>query len=117
MTDAGRTGAARPSLANRATTACIAGAVVLLLAAIAPVAAVLALRDHGLVVLGAYLTFWRWGLPIVLLAAATGFVLGADRTTVLFNHGLLVARPRDWPRSIAVWTALAGYAVLGAVLP
>jgi hypothetical protein len=77
-----------------------------ILAALAPLAVVIFLRDHGIGLLYLYASFVHWGLAVSALAALTGFICGADRTIVLSHHLLLTARPRDMPLTAGMWSAL-----------
>ena len=105
------------SLANRAVTALFAGCAMAVLAALAPLGAVIFLRDHGIGLLDLYASFAHWGLPVAVLAAATGFVCGADRTIVLSHHLLLTARPRDARLTAGLWSALLLCAAARTLLP
>ncbi|NIA53500.1 hypothetical protein HAV22_07515 [Massilia sp. TW-1] len=104
------------SLANRAVTALFAGCAMAVLAALAPLGAVIFLRDHAIGLLDLYANFTHWGLAVSLLAAATGFVCGADRTIVLSHHLLLTARPRDALLSAGLWLALMLCAAVSTLL-
>jgi hypothetical protein len=101
-------GAARApvSLTNRVVTALLAGSAMAILAALAPLAVVIFLRNHGIGLLGLYASFAHWGLAVSALAAATGFVYGADRTIVLSHHLLFTAHPRDALLTAGMWSAL-----------
>jgi hypothetical protein len=94
------------SLVERAVTALLTGCAMAMFAALAPLAVVIFLRDHGIGLLVLYASFAHWGLAVSALAAVTGFVCGADRTIVLSHHLLLTARPRDALLTAGMWSAL-----------
>jgi hypothetical protein len=94
------------SLANRAITALFAGSAMAILAALAPLAVVIFLRNHAIGLLDLYASYAHWGLAVSALAAATGFACGADRTIVLSHHLLWTARPRDALLTAGMWSAL-----------
>jgi len=94
------------SLVNRVITALLTGCAMALLAALAPLAVVIFLRNHYIGLLDLYASFAHWGLAVSALAAATGFICGADRTIVLSHHLLLTARPRDALLTVGLWSAL-----------
>ncbi|MCS0580993.1 hypothetical protein NX784_05275 [Massilia pinisoli] len=104
------------SLANRAVTALFAGCAMAILAALAPLGAVIFLRDHAIGLLDLYASFTHWGLAVSVLAAATGFACGADRTIVLSHHLLLTARPRDALLTTGLWSVLLLCAAASALL-
>ena len=87
-----------------------------ILAALAPLGAVIFLRDHAVGLLDLYASFTHWGLAVSVLAAATGFACGADRTIVLSHHLLLTARPRDTLLTAGLWSALLLCAAASALL-
>jgi len=94
------------SLVDRVVTALFVGCAMAILAALAPLAVVIFLRNHGIGLLDLYAGFAHWGLAVSTLAATTGFVCGADRTIVLSHHLLLTARPRDVLLTPGLWSAL-----------
>ena len=94
------------SLVERAVTALLTGCAMAILAALAPLVVVIFLRNHGIGLLNLYASFAHWGQAVSALAAATGFVCGADRTIVLSHHLLLTARPRDALLTAGLWAAL-----------
>jgi hypothetical protein len=94
------------SLADRTVTALLTGGAMAILAALAPLAVVIFLRNHGIGLLDLYASFARWGLAVSALAAVTGFACGADRTIVLSHHLLLTARPRDALLTAGLWSGL-----------
>lgn len=75
-------------------------------AALAPLAAVIFLRNHGIGLLDGYASFLHWGVAVSALAGSAGFVCGADRTIALSRHLLLTARPFDARLTAGLWAAL-----------
>ena len=102
------TGAARLSITpvDRIATACIAAGAAVIVAALAPLAAVIFLRNHAIGLLDVYAGFSHWGLATAVLAGAAGCACGADRTIVLSHHLLLTARPRAPWLTAGLWAAL-----------
>ena len=92
---------------DRVVTACIAAGAAALVAACAPLAAMLFLRNHAIGLLDVYAGFSHWGLAVATLAGTVGFMCGADRTIVLSHHLLLTARPRNPLLTAGLWTAVA----------
>jgi len=102
------TAAACPAITpvDRIATACIAAGATAIVAALAPLAAVIFLRNHAVGLLDVYAGFWHWGLATAALAGIAGFVCGADRTIVLSHHMLLTARPRAPWLTAGLWAAM-----------
>jgi hypothetical protein len=103
-------------LLERAVTALLTGCAMAVLAALAPLAVVIFLRNHGIGLLDLYASFAHWGLAVSALAAVTGFVCGADRTIVLSHHLLLTASPRDALLTAGLWSALLLCAAVSMLL-
>jgi hypothetical protein len=94
------------TLRERIATAGIAAGATAILAAGAPLAAVLFLRNHAIGLLDVYAGFPHWGLATAALAGTAGFACGADRTLVLSHHLFLTARPRHAWLTAGLWAAL-----------
>jgi len=94
------------TLRERIATACIAAGGMAILAACAPLAAVLVLRNHAIGLLDVYAGFPHWGPATAALAGTAGFACGADRTIVLSHHLFLTARPRHAWLTAGLWAAL-----------
>ena len=91
---------------DRIVTACFAAGAAAVVAGLAPLAAVIFLRNHAVGLLDVYAGFSHWGLATAALAGTAGFVCGADRTIVLSHHLLLTARPRAPWLTAGLWAAI-----------
>jgi hypothetical protein len=100
----------RITLNDRFVAGLLSALMIAVMAIGTPIALLLLTRGRALEVFGVFGTFHTWGSAVVVLGWLAGFVLGSERSIVLFAHLWGTERPKNIRMTLSLWAALVGAA-------